>query len=387
MPRRIVLITGEASGDIYGSLLAKELKALCPGIELMGVGGERMREAGVDTFIDSSELSVVGFWEAIVRLPYLRKVLETIKGRVATIQPDLLILIDYPGMNLRIAAFAKSRNLKVMYYVSPQIWAWGRNRIKMIRSYVDKMVVILPFEEEIYGREGIDVTYVGHPLIDVVKPTLTKSRFLEELGLKESDRLIALLPGSRHQEIANHLKPLLDTARLIKNQNPNAIFLIVTLPKFRERITKGLEGYELPYRIITDMKYDALAHSELVIASSGTATLEAALVRTPVIVIYKLSLLSWLLGRMIVKVPYISLVNLVAGRRVVPEFIQNEVKPVALAREAMRLLNDTRSIERMRRDLDEVRSKLGTSGATRRAAQIAIALAGANGVVSSTAGV
>jgi lipid-A-disaccharide synthase len=371
----MVIVTGEASGDVYGAMLAREIARKRPDIEVSGVGGERMRAAGVDIFLNSSNLPVVGVWEAIVRLPELRRAMNDMKAYIARIRPDLLILIDYPGMNLRLARFASRRGIRVMYYISPQVWAWGRGRIKAIRRYVDKMVVILPFELELYEREGVNVEYVGHPLMDIVKTDLARDAFLNLYGLKRGSKLVALLPGSRLQEIGYHLSPLLETARELGASEPDLEFVVVSVPEYRDLIDEEVRKRGLGYKVVTEHKYDAIAHSDLALTCSGTVTLEAALLGTPMIVIYRLSLVSWLLGKLVVKVPYISLANLVAGRQVVPELIQGSVTSKWLVQESKRILNNGEVSERMRKGLIEVRSKLGEGGATARAADAAISLA------------
>ena len=375
MPSRVVIVTGEASGDVYGAMLAAEIMKRSPGTRVSGVGGERMRAAGVEIFLDSSNLSVVGIWEAIVRLGELRGAMNRMKAYVAEVRPDLLVLIDYPGMNLRLARFAKQRGIRVMYYVSPQVWAWGRGRISSIRKYVDKMVVILPFELDLYRAEGVDVEYVGHPLIDIVGTGLDRESFISRYGLKSEGKLVSLLPGSRLQEIHYHLTPLLDTAGELGAVQPGLEFVVVSVPEYGDLIGREVRKRGLDYAVVTEDKYEAIAFSDLALTCSGTVTLEAALLGTPMIVIYRLSLLSWLLGRLVVRVPYISLVNLVAGRRVVPELIQGKVTSRELARESIRILNDGEVSERIRQDLVEVKSKLGGVGATGRAADIAISLA------------
>jgi lipid-A-disaccharide synthase len=372
---RIVIITGEASGDMYGSLLASEIHRLSKDAHLAGVGGQAMREAGVDIFLGSGGISVVGIWEAAVRLGRLRKAMNRIKSEIASTRPDLVVLIDYPGMNLRLARFAKRLGLRVMYYVSPQVWAWGRNRIRTVRECVDKMVVILPFEAEIYRREGVDVTYVGHPLIDVVKTGLDRGSFLARYGLDPGRRRIALLSGSRRQEIKQHLRPLLGASAILSRKLPDLDFVTVTLPPLERRVKDEIGKSGQAVRVITDLRYEAIAYSDLAIMCSGTVTLEGALLGTPMIVMYRLAPLSWALGRMIVRVPYISLVNLVGREEIVPEFIQGAAKAEPLAAEALRILEDGPRRRYMIERLHDVKSQLGQGDATRKAAEIALSLA------------
>ncbi len=374
MARKIVIVTGEVSGDIYGGLLATEILKLDPAIRITGMGGERMRTAGVDTFLDSNDLSVVGFWEAIIRLGRLHRALRAAKRHIDREKPDLVVFIDYPGMNLRLAKYAKKRGIRVMYYISPQVWAWGRNRIAIIKENVDKMLVILPFEVEFFKTEGVDVSYVGHPLMDIVKPQLTREGFFEAMGFSGNDRLVTLMPGSRPQEIRNHMGPLLETARHLRDDFPHLRFVVVSLPAFKEIVETETESSGLDVAVTCTYGYDALKYSDLAIACSGTATLEAALLATPMIVIYKLAFFSWALGRLIVKVPYISLANLIAGSQVVPEFLQSAVDPKVLAREAGSILTDDSRRTRMIEKLAEVRESLGSGGASARAAEAAVSL-------------
>lgn len=374
MARSIMIVTGEASGDMYGSLLASELRLGAPGLSLIGVGGEAMRAAGVEILLDSGEISVVGVWEALVRLRKLREALERIKTEISARRPDLLILIDYPGMNLRLAKFARSIGIRVMYYISPQVWAWGRGRIKTIRRNVDRLVVILPFEVELYRREGVDARYVGHPLIDIVRTDLDRAAFLARMGLSEGGTIVSLLPGSRLEELKQHLRPLLETTSILRRSVPDARFVLVTLPAYEKMVRGEIERAGAEVKVTTEFRYEAMAYSDLAITCSGTVTLEAALLGTPMMVIYRLAAFSWALGRLIVKVPYISLVNLVAREMIVPEFIQAEVKPEKLAAEAARMLGDEARRRLLTERLANVRSRLGPGGATKRAAEAALEL-------------
>jgi lipid-A-disaccharide synthase len=315
----------------------------------------------------------VGFWEAITRLGRLHRALRYVKRRIREQRPELVIFIDYPGMNLRLAKYTSKLGLKVMYYVSPQVWAWGRNRVNIIKSSVDRMVVILPFEVDFYKTEGVDVTYVGHPLIDIVKTTLERDAFLEVMGLSGGG-LITLMPGSRTQEIRNHMGPLLETAVYLRQDYPDLEFVVVSLPALTGLIQAEVASRRLNVKVTSTYGYEALKYCDLAIACSGTATLEAALLETPMIVIYKLAVFSWAVGRLIVKVPYISLANLIAGKQVVPEFLQSDVDPRRLAREAGGLLADKERRERMIGQLMAVREKLGPGGASARAAEEALSL-------------
>ncbi|HEC82875.1 MAG TPA: lipid-A-disaccharide synthase [Firmicutes bacterium] len=374
MSKHITIITGEVSGDLYGALLAEQLKDFDPSVRITGIGGERMRACGVETFLDSNELSVVGFWEAIVRLPKLRKALEATKRRLSKQRPDLLILIDYPGFNLRLAEFARKRGIKVMYYVSPQVWAWGRNRINLIKKNVDKMVVILPFEVDLYHKAGIDVTYVGHPLLDVVRTEMDRKQFFDLLAIPQKMRLVALFPGSRLNEVTRHMEPLLKTVPIVRRKLQDVEFVVATLPNFERLIKDIITRTGESVHIQTDNRYEALKHSDVAIVCSGTVTLEAALLDTPAIVIYRLALFSWAVGKMVVRVPYISLTNLVAGSKVIPEYVQDAVNPKTLASETISLLTNENRRRKMLEHLKLVRDRLGPPGASRRTAELALSL-------------
>jgi lipid-A-disaccharide synthase len=376
MPGEIMMVTGEASGDLYGALLAEELRRLRPDLRLVGVGGRAMASAGVDIILDSSGLSVVGIWEAIVRLGKLRKAMNRVSREIRARKPDLVVLIDYPGMNLRLARVARRSGIKVMYYVSPQVWAWGGGRVKTVRQNVDKMVVILPFEEAIYRRAGVDATYVGHPLMDVVRTEVDRETFYRQIGLPAGKRLVTLLPGSRRQELRQHLGPMAGAARILARRFEDLGFVLVTLPGLEGVVKEQLAKQEARIPVVCDSRYEAIAYSDVAITCSGTVTLEAALLGTPMVVVYRLALFSWVLGRMMVRVPYISLVNLVARRRLVPELIQSEVNAQSLAEEAGRILGDDRTRRGLLEGLGQVRARLGSGGATRRAAEIAASLAG-----------
>jgi lipid-A-disaccharide synthase len=374
MPRQVMLVTGQASGDLCGAMLASEIRRLDPEVKLVGVGGEGMRSAGVEIVLDSTEISVVGIWEALVRLPRLRRALGQIRAEIARRRPDLVVLVDYPGMNLRLARSASDAGIKVMYFVSPQVWAWGGSRVNHIRRYVDKMVVILPFEAEIYESRGVDVTYVGHPLIDVVKTRLGRDQTLSRLGLEPNAEVVALLPGSRRHEVAQHLGPLLGAARLLARGHPERAFVVATLPALEADVRRRVGKAGVPVAVTSDLRYEAIAASGLAITCSGTVTLETALLGTPMIVIYKLAFFSWVVGKLVVRVPYISLTNLVAGERVVPELLQGKVTPANLARAAESILGDRARRVQIEAGLAGIRSRLGAGGATRKAAEIALSL-------------
>lgn len=368
----IAIIAGEVSGDIQAGRLVKELKRIVPDLYIWGIGGLHMQKQGVELINDITELAVVGFWEVIKNYRRIRRVFYNILEQIDTRYPDAVILVDYPGFNLRLAKKIKSLRIPIIYYISPQIWAWGRGRIKQIKELVDKMIVIFPFEKEIYEKEGVPVEFVGHPIIDVLaeRPPAAAKRdeFRKELGVQPGEKLIGILPGSRVQEVKRHLPVFLKAAKRIKN----AKFVIGlaekglaekgTVPFFYE---KGDCPLFCP--LFVGRTYDIMEASDLILTSSGTATLETACFGTPMIVIYKINWLTYLFIRQMINIPYIAMANIISGKRVVPEFIQFRANPKNIAKEAMRILENS---SEMRRELIQVREKLGTPGAVQRAARI-----------------
>ena len=370
----IMVVVGEASGDLHGAKLVEALKAADSRLALFGIGGDHMRAAGAKVVVDSRQLAVVGITEIASKFPGILKGWRTACGLLADHRPDLLILIDFPDFNLRLARYAKRLQIKVLYYISPQIWAWRRERVKQIRRRVDHMAVILPFEADFYRRHRVPVSFVGHPLMDqkrVEPPTETKNT-------PEKPPTIGLLPGSRDSEVQRLLSPLLGAAMRLQKQL-GAHFL---LSRANSVDPQGMDRILSPHRERLDLELisgdpgKVFRSADLVIAASGTVTLEAALYGTPLIVIYRVSPLSYLLGKALIRVPHIGLVNLIAGRRIVPELIQQAVAPERIADEARLLLAQPGRYAKMRSDLAEVRQRLGSSGASTRVAQIALRLLG-----------
>jgi len=371
--KRVVIVAGEASADLHGANLVLSVKKLDPGISFLGIGGERMEQAGVEILFPSSQMAVVGLVEVFSRLTTILRAFYGMRSLLKSTRPDLLILIDYPDFNIRLAGVAKRHNVPVLYYISPQVWAWRKGRVRKIADRVDRMAVIFPFEEEFYGECDIDVKYVGHPLMDSVPHNLSKAHALKELGLEEASPVLGLLPGSRKEEVKNHLPAMVKAAEILASryQDLQCVLPIAsTIPK--DFIFPLIEPGSVPIKTTEGMLYKSLAACDLALVTSGTATLETAIVGTPMIVVYKLSPLSFWLGKKIVKVPFISLVNLVAGEMVVPELIQDDVDPQRLAEESLLLLEDGTRRTNMVKDLERVKERLGKGGASERAAQIAV---------------
>jgi lipid-A-disaccharide synthase len=386
---QIFVIAGEASGDLHGANLIRSLKARLPGAKFEGIGGPKMAEAGLELLVPSSELAVVGIIEIIGHIkPILNAFIGTI-NRFRKKRPDLLILIDYPEFNLMVAARAKKLGIPIFYYISPQVWAWRRGRVKRLRRLVDIMAVILPFEETFYRSYDMKVHFVGHPLLDVVKTRASRDVFCKDVGLDPKRPIVGLVPGSRKGEFLRLFPIMAETARKIHQNRQDIQFILPFAPSLDQKILNSFspgvteliitEPYSQsqPYKIIRVVKgltYDAIAASDLVLAASGTVTLEAAILGTPMIVTYKVSFLTYFLGRQLIKVPFVSLVNLVAGRQIVTEVIQQDVTPKRLSQEALSLLEDKTLINNMIKDLKKVKSALGQPGAAERTADLALEL-------------
>jgi len=373
--RKILLVAGEVSGDLHGSHLVEALQRIEPEIQFFGVGGEGLKRRGMKLLYPAQSLSVVGITEVFVKLRTVLKALRGLKGSLEREKPDLIILIDFPEFNLRLAKIARRRGIPVVYYISPQIWAWRPQRIKLIARVVKKMIVLFPFEVPLYETAGVDVEWVGHPLLDIVKPTLPKEKAFLEFGLDPKRRTVGLLPGSRIHEIERLLPPLLASAHLLQKEIPDLQFVIPLAPGIsRTILSSQMKNISFPVKVVEGFTYDVMNLSELLIMASGTATLEGAILGKPMIIVYKVSLPSYWVGRALIRVDHIGLVNLVAEREIAPELIQKDVNPERIADEASRILRDPILSRKMAESMDEVRQKLGEPGAAQRAAQIVSSL-------------
>jgi lipid-A-disaccharide synthase len=371
--KRILIAAGEASGDLHASCLVKAMLTLEPSLRFYGMGGEKLREAGVRIIFDISELSVMGITEVIRHLGHLYRVFKWLEKSLKNDRPDLIILVDYPDFNLRLAKAAKRCNIPVLYYISPQIWAWRTNRIKKIGKLVNKMIVVFPFEPSLYEREGVDVSFVGHPLLDIVKVNKSKEENIERFGLDEQKTTIGLLPGSRLSEIKRILPPMIGAAEQLSERFKDLQFILPIAPGLKKgEIVKLTENSTVALTIVDDSIYDVIDSSYLVVVASGTATLETALLSTPMVITYKMSPLSYLVGRTLVKVPYIGMANIIAGKKVVPELIQDEATAERITCEVTRLLEDTLYHQSICQELTSIKKKLGEKGSSKRAAQITL---------------
>ena len=362
---RYYIIAGEASGDLHASNLVAEIKKKDKKAEFRGCGGDKMKAQGVDLLKHYRTMAYMGFVEVAVNL---RKVLGNIaqcKKDILDYQPDVVVLVDYPGFNFRIADFAHKKGFKVIYYISPQLWAWKRRRVKKIKRSVDKMLVILPFEEEFYKRYGVDVTYVGNPLLDEMAKygTANRSIFLRRNSLGEKREIIALLPGSRKQEVKRMLPVMLKMVPRF----PDYQFVVAGVSSLDKDLYKGIMGTTDAF-FVENQTYELLQNSSAALVTSGTATLETALLTVPEVVCYKATDFSYRLAKAMIKVKYISLVNLVMDKAVVKELIQGDLNEDNLAEELDLLLHNGKRQRRMLEDYDELRDRLGNAGASEKAA-------------------
>ena len=366
--RCVMIIAGEASGDLHGAALVSAMRQRDPGLFFCGIGGDRLRAAGVRVGVDAASLAVVGITEVISRIPALYRGFKAAKQMLQTLRPDLLILIDFPDFNLHVAGVAKKLGIPVLYYISPQIWAWRQGRVRKIGALVDHMAVILPFEAAFYQQHNIPVTFVGHPLLDRV-PCPRQGR-----NAGGSGPVIGLLPGSRNREVARLLPPLLAAARLLRARWPDLRFVLSQAPSVDEARLQRLVAPFADLDITPDPgPVTKIFHqADLVLAASGTVTLEAAIAGVPAVIIYRVSSLSYWMGRALVRVRHIGLANLIAGRTVVPELLQDQASGPRIADAAVAILEDPQGLDRLRRDLQEVRDLLGGPGASERVAHIAM---------------
>jgi len=389
MVKKLFIVAGDPSGDLHGANLVNALKEQSSQIEICGLGGERMEKAGVKLLDNLTELAIVGFSEAINNIRAIRQIYKRTADFLRKEKPDKIVLIDYPGFNLRVAGLAKKLKIPLIYYIGPQIWAWRRGRIKDIAELVNKMLVIFPFEEETYRKAGVDVSFVGHPLLDTIQPTKSKEEVCQKYGLDPNFPIIGLMPGSRKQEIERLLPVMLEASRIIAEDRKVQFVLPlaanIPMSYIKERITEfemarisQLKSSRrrkekiplLPLLVVRDEDYSIRKILTLALVSSGTATLENAYFGIPMIIIYKVSLLSYLLARLLIKIPIIGLANIVAGKKVVPEFIQGKARAKEIAKVACHWLGNPNLMSEIRKELERVKEKLGTRGASMRAAKI-----------------
>ena len=374
-PRTALIVAGEASGDLHGAHLVREMKAIDPSLSFCGVGGRNLEAEGVRLVARSSEMAVVGLTEVFSKLRFIVGVYFRLRGMLRAGKPDLVILIDYPDFNLRLASEAKHAGVPVFYYISPQVWAWRRNRIHRIRQVVDRMAVILPFEKEVYAEMGVDVDFVGHPLLDAVNRSRSRTEALAAFGLRDARPIVALLPGSREKEVTSLLPEMAGAAGILVRDFPGTQFVLPLAETVDPALVQDiLRGHAAPVTVLPGQMYDAVGISDAAMVASGTATLETALLGTPMVIAYRISPLTAAVGRRVIRVKHIGLVNLIAGKTLVPELVQDDANAARLAAEVKAILADRQRSDVMRSELAAIRRKLGEPGAARRAAELAVDL-------------
>ena len=400
---KILVVAGEASGDGHAARLVAAIKEQLPQAEFFGVGGEALAAQGVRILCPASELAVVGLLEVVGRLPAVGRALRDIGRALKRERPHLVILVDFPDFNFWVARLAKYYRVPVMYYISPQVWAWRTYRVRTIARLVARMVVIFPFEAEFYEGKGVPVAYVGHPVMETLPPLPPRPVLLEKWGLDPQRLTLALLPGSRASEIEWHLPPMLQAAALIKKAIPQTQFLLPlasTAPRglVEEMVEKNVEqppsavleqarapaphSPGSPIKIIEGQSYAALSAAHLAVVASGTATVEAALAATPTIIIYRVSPLTFAVARRLVRVRHAGMANLLAGETLFPELLQDDFTPARLAREVLALVADPQRLQALRRGLAQVIERLGGPGASRRAARVALEIMADSGNIA-----
>lgn len=375
---RILIITGEASGDLHGANLAKALRAKDPHVSLAGIGGAAMEAAGVQLVRKIGQFDVMGMVGPLVLVAIIRRFFF-MRRLFRSKEWDTVVFIDHPGMNLRFAYLAKAAGLRVVYYVAPQIWAWAPWRIRWIKQRVDHVLVILPFEKPIYDEAGVPCTFVGNPILDAVAGHYDRTELRIRFGLSLDERVIALLPGSRTREVEELLPILLDAAEKLARRDPKTQFILAQASTIQDNLLQPLLGRSLvPITVVREQANEVMALSDLVLVASGTATLQAAVVGTPMVLFYRITVPSFWIAtfviRVLVRVKWIGLVNLVAGRTVVPELVQSAATGQRLCEEALRILDDRLAYDQMKRDLAKVRATLGEPGASARAAEVVLAV-------------
>jgi lipid-A-disaccharide synthase len=372
--KNVLVLAGEASGEMYGAALVREMRALGSDLHVWGVGGEKMEREGAELLYRVRDFSVLGFSEVATRLPFFFGALSRVKRELERRRPAAAVLIDFPGFNFRIARAAAARSVPVVYYVGPQVWAWGFGRVYALRSFARIVLVILPFEEAIYREQGVPVRFVGHPLVDIARPRLAPGAFRARHGIPDGRTVVGLFPGSRRHEVARLLPAMAGAVRTLRAEGFDLAPFVGAAPTLDDAVY-GAAVPDAPERI-RDETYDLLSASSFAFVASGTMTVEAACVGTPMAILYRVSPLSWMIGKRVVRVPHIGMVNLLAGERLAPELLQQDATAERLVPIAREWLRRPELLENMRERLGEVRKTLGETGASRRAAEEVLRVVG-----------
>lgn len=372
---KLMLVAGEASGDKHAAHLVKALRRLRPDgqFEFFGAGGDEMRAAGVETLVDVRELAIMGALEVASALPKFLRVFRQLRAAAKIRQPDAVILLDWPEFNLRLAKKLKRDGQRVFYYISPQVWAWRSYRVKAIKRDVERMLVILPFEKEFYEQYGIQVDYVGHPLLDSVHVTASREEFCRTYKLDTNQPIVTLLPGSRHKEVSYILPPMVEAAQRLSQSNPEIQMIVALAPTIVRAEAEAIIRTTPNVTLVENDTYNALAAANLAVVASGTATLETAIIGTPLIVCYRASELNWKIFMPLIKTPFVGMPNLIAGQEIAPEILQKNLTGQNLAQQIIQFIGAPARLQKARTDLAEVRVRLGAAKASERAASVILA--------------
>ena len=374
---KVLFSAGESSGDQHAAHMFQDMRKKCPDITGMGMGGNKMRQAGIDIRFDSSGIGVIGLVEILKHYGEIKHALRLMKNIVAEEKPDLLVCVDYKEFNLKLAQFAKRQGVKVLFYVSPQVWAWRAGRVKTYGKAIDMMAVIFPFETAYYEAENVPVRYVGHPSVDKVHPLRSKAEDFAQYGLSRERPVVGVLPGSRANEIKRMLPVMLDAVQLLAKKQPALQFVLPQADSVTDDVLQGyLQKFEVPIEIVKHEAYDAIQCCDAVMTTSGTASLEIALLGVPMVIAYRLSPFTYWLGKQLVKIPYIGLPNIIAGRAIVKELIQDAVTSESLAAEIEALLIDGSYRQACLQGLQQVKEKLGDGGGSKNMADLALEMLG-----------
>mgnify|MGYP000713131353 CR=1 FL=1 len=366
-----MISAGEASGDAHAAHALDELRESGVPFNAFGMGAGALAASGTELIVDCRDLAVIGIVDVLINYPRFLKRLRLLRDTMRDRRPDLLIIVDYPDFNLKLAETARDLDIPVLFYISPQVWAWRAGRVERIASLVAHMAVLFPFEVEVYEQAGVPVTHVGHPLVDDARSPYTKEEARLHLGLAEAGPLVTLLPGSRNGEIRRQLPVMLDSARLLVSRHPDLHFVLPLAPTLsRAPIDALLTGSALPITLIEGQACNAIRAADAVLTSSGTATLETALIGTPMVIIYIIAPLNYAIMNRMIRIPDIGLVNIVAGHRIAPEYLQRAATPEVLSEELHCLLTDRDRADVMRLQFDDVREAMGPGGASQRVARL-----------------
>jgi lipid-A-disaccharide synthase len=348
---KALIVTGEASGDIYGGKIAAALKGRFPSIEIAGMGGKHMQDSGVKLLFDYSSVAVIGVFEVLSKLKHLKKAFAQLRDWTLKERPDFAILIDFPDFNFRMARLLKEQGIKVFYFISPQVWAWRKNRVHFLKDHVELMICVLPFEKSIYEQVGVPSVYCGHPLVEIVREEVAK----QPSYVVDKRPLIGLMPGSRDIEIKRHLPVMLETAKRIQNEHGGETVIIWPASVSESQLDPTV-------RIVRENRYAAMKACDLLIVASGTSTLECAILGVPLLIVYRVSPISWQLGKVLVRVPYYGLVNWIAGKKIVPEFMQDRMNSDELLKASLPILTNNNEALQMKEKLKKIVDSLGPPG-------------------------